>query len=261
MSDYLRLMRRKAQISVIATGALLLATCTAHADPASQRLRKLGVEASCQIIEEAARAHQVPVSLLTRLIWNESRFQVGAVSRVGAEGIAQFMPETADERGLTNPFNPEQALSEAAKLLADLGRQFGNLGLAIAAYNARPTRVANWLNAAGTLPRETQILVRAVTGRSADEWASSGPYLGTEVQSCTALRATLRDFQFKDANLRSSGTLHGLEHSGEILPTLRESGRMLPGMGQSGRILQHMKDSGRPLRGMQQSGRILVGSR
>jgi transglycosylase-like protein with SLT domain len=257
-SHILSITRRKAQISANAVAAFLFAWA-AHADPADQKKRTLGAEASCPIIEEAARAHQVPVSLLTRLIWNESRFQVAAVSRVGAEGIAQFMPETADERGLANPLNPEQAIPEAAKLLAELGRRFGNLGLAIAAYNAGSGRVASWLNGAVNLPRETRILVRAVTGRSADLWAVSGEYVhaGIAGQSCTALRIMFRDFRFKDANLHTSSALRGMEHSGDILPILRESGRMLPGMEQSGHILPLLRDSGRPLNGKAQSGRML----
>lgn len=254
----LSMTRRKAQISVNAVGALLFAWA-AQADPAEQKTRTLGAETSCLIIEEAARAYQVPAFLLTRLIWNESRFQVAAVSRVGAEGIAQFMPETAYERGLTNPLNPQQAIPEAAKLLSEFGRRFGNLGLAIAAYNAGPGRIVSWLNGAAILPRETRTLVRTVTGRSADLWAVSGRYVHARIvgQSCAALRVMFRDLRFKDANLHTSGTLRGMEHSGDILPILRESGRMLPGMEQSGRILPRLRDSGRPLPGMGQSGPIL----
>src|SRR5205814_6611619 len=65
----------------------------------------------------------------------------GAVSPKGAEGIAQFMPGTAAERGLANPFDPEQAIPHAARFLAELKRRFGNLGMAAAAYNAGPARV------------------------------------------------------------------------------------------------------------------------
>src|SRR6476661_7324346 len=129
--------------------ALPLAASAVHAGPPDQQLRMLGAEASCRMIEEAARAHQLPISMLTRLIWNESKFQVGAVSRAGAQGIAQFMPGTSDERGLANPFDPKQAIPKAAKFIADLSQRFGNIGLAIAAYNAGPGRVASWLNNTG----------------------------------------------------------------------------------------------------------------
>ncbi|HUF44611.1 MAG TPA: lytic transglycosylase domain-containing protein, partial [Aestuariivirgaceae bacterium] len=75
-------------------------------------------ETICGIIETAAEKHELPVGFLTRLIWQESRFRVTAVSHAGAQGIAQFMPATAAERDLDNPFDPEQALWAAASLLS-----------------------------------------------------------------------------------------------------------------------------------------------
>ena len=90
------------------------------------------------------------------MIWRESRFQADAVgppTRSGrAQGIAQFMPGTADERGLLDPFNPIQALPKAAEFLSELRGQFGNLGLAAAAYNAGPRRVRDWLAGTGPMP-------------------------------------------------------------------------------------------------------------
>jgi soluble lytic murein transglycosylase-like protein len=79
---------------------------------------------------------------------------------VGAQGIAQFMPGTAQERGLADPFDPEQAIPAAASLLRDLSQRFGNLGLAAAAYNGGPNRVSAWLAGNGSLPAETQDYVR-----------------------------------------------------------------------------------------------------
>src|ERR1700758_5849959 len=99
----------------------------------------------CRLIETAARTQSLPVAFLTRLIWQESSFRANAISPAGAQGIAQFMPKTADQRGLANPFDPEEAIPKSASLLADLRRRFGNLGLAAAAYNAGPARIAKWL--------------------------------------------------------------------------------------------------------------------
>jgi soluble lytic murein transglycosylase-like protein len=59
-----------------------------------------------------------------------------AVSRAGAQGVAQFMPATARWRCLADPFDSLEAIAQSAKLLRDLRREFGNLGLAAAAYNA-----------------------------------------------------------------------------------------------------------------------------
>ncbi len=128
-------------------------------------------EALCRLIDTAASRHEIPTDFLTRLIWRESSFRAGVVSPAGAQGIAQFMPGTARERGLADPFDPEQAIPEAARLLKDLRAQFGNLGLAAAAYNGGPTRVANWLAGRGDLPGETRSYVYRVTGRSPEEWA------------------------------------------------------------------------------------------
>lgn len=127
-------------------------------------------QALCRLIEGSAKARGLPVPFLTRLIWRESAFRVGAVSPVGAQGVAQFMPGTARERGLADPFDPEQAIPHAAHLLADLNRQFGNLGLAAAAYNGGPGRVSSWLAGTGGLPVETRNYVLAITGAPAEDW-------------------------------------------------------------------------------------------
>jgi len=128
-------------------------------------------QAICRLIEAGARRHSLPVHFFTRLIWAESRFRIRAVSPAGAQGVAQFMPGTARERGLADPFDPEQAIAASAALLADLRGQFGNLGLAAAAYNAGPTRVQNFLDGRGGLPLETQSYVFQITARTAEDWA------------------------------------------------------------------------------------------
>ncbi len=135
-------------------------------------------QALCRLIEDSAKARQLPVPFLTRLIWRESAFRVGVVSPAGAQGIAQFMPGTARERGLTDPFDPEQAIPHAAHFLADLKRQFGNLGLAAAAYNGGPGRVSAWLAGSGGLPAETRAYVIGITGRPAEDWR---PNAGVEM--------------------------------------------------------------------------------
>lgn len=129
-------------------------------------------QAVCRFIEAAAQDHAIPRGFLTRLIWRESSFRPHVVSPVGAQGIAQFMPGTAKERGLADPFDPEQAIPKAAEFLADLKARFGNLGLAAAAYNGGPTRVANWLADRGGLPLETRNFVYNITRRDAEEWAA-----------------------------------------------------------------------------------------
>jgi len=134
----------------------------------------------CQMIKAAASANDIPVGFLLRVIWQESRFKpdaVGPVTRSGAHalGIAQFMPATAAERRLNSPFDPAEALPKAAEFLHDLHAEFGNIGLAAAAYNAGAQRVRDWLAGRRTLPGETKAYVRIVTGREVGEWARSQP--------------------------------------------------------------------------------------
>jgi hypothetical protein len=129
----------------------------------------------CRTVEQAAAANALPVEFFARVIWQESRFSALAVSNKGAEGIAQFMPQTAGGRGLADPFDPIEALRHSASYLHDLTTQFGNLGLAAAGYNAGPGRVSAWLAGKSTLPAETRNYVATVTGWTADEWASPSP--------------------------------------------------------------------------------------
>src|SRR6202023_2429478 len=158
-------------------------------------------EAMCLMIESAARANDLPLEFFARVIWQESRFQsdvVGPVTRSGerAQGIAQFMPGTANERRLLDPFDPVQALPKSAEFLNELRNQFGNLGLAAAAYNAGPRRVQEWLARTRPVPPETRNYVSAITGSTVDEWAKAGKGgkmpAGTPATTCRELMALLK---------------------------------------------------------------------
>jgi hypothetical protein len=152
----------------------------------------------CLLLESAARSHDLPIEFFARVIWQESRFRadaVGPVTRGGkrALGIAQFMPGTAAERNLLNPLDPIQALPKSAEFLHELQREFGNLGLAAAAYNAGPRRVREWLAGTGPMPAETRAYVQAITGASVEQWAKTT--VDTDRKSgatCGELMATLK---------------------------------------------------------------------
>jgi Transglycosylase SLT domain len=81
------------------------------------------------------------------------------------------MPSTAAEHQLFEPFNPVEALPKSGEFLAKLRNEFGNLGLAAAAYNAGPQRVRDFLAGSRDLPSETRNYVLAVTGRAVEDWA------------------------------------------------------------------------------------------
>ena len=157
------------------------ADAPAVADPkvtqteADQSRKPTDFRSLCQTLAAAASQNGLPFEFFSRVIWQESRFNSGAIGPVTrggarAQGIAQFMPTTASERSVRDPFDPFEALPKSAEFLRELRDQFGNLGLAAAAYNAGPQRVRDWLDGRKTLPSETQAYVEKVTGHSAQEW-------------------------------------------------------------------------------------------
>ena len=157
--------------------ALVLALGPASADaPAATAKPAASTPARtlCDAIQAAAKRNGLPYPFFTRLIWQESRFDPAAVSPAGAQGVAQFMPGTAAERGLADPFEATRALDESAAYLKELREKFGNVGLAAAAYNAGPGRIGRWLAGSASLPTETVGYVEIVTGHAAFEWR--GPF-------------------------------------------------------------------------------------
>ena len=145
----------------------------------------------CRMVDGAAAVNRLPSGFLTRVIWQESRFRSDARSRAGAEGVAQFMPQTAAERGLADPTDPEQAIGKAARFLAELTARYGNLGLAAAAYNAGQGRVAKWLQGQAELPTETRLYVAAVTGREAEAWRRHTAGASASLEPCVAVTEEL----------------------------------------------------------------------
>ncbi len=89
----------------------------------------------------AATHWNVSAALLAAQLMAESNFDPFASSPAGAQGIAQFMPETAASYGLRDPFDPVEAMDAQAHLMFDLIRQLGSPQLALAAYNAGPAPV------------------------------------------------------------------------------------------------------------------------
>ncbi len=113
-------------------------------------------------IAQAARRWSVAGTLLAAQLYKESGFNPFARSPAGAQGIAQFMPGTAQAMGLDNPFDADQAIDAQAHLMRDLLRQFGAVPLALAAYNAGPAPVSR----CGCVPAipETQAYVADILG-------------------------------------------------------------------------------------------------
>ncbi len=171
------------------------------------------VDIVCPIMQQQAEQRGLPEMAFVRLIWRESRFNPRAVSHKGAQGIAQFMPGTAEERGLDDPFEPKSAIVHSASLLADLRAEFGNFGLAAAAYNAGAERVRGWVSGRGGLPGETRAYVQYVTGLDAEAWKEADTELpdtlkmaGAEVlESCRKLAPMVVRAVYESSPLTASG--------------------------------------------------------
>ena len=93
------------------------------------------------LLARAAQRWNVSATLLAAQIYAESNFNPFAQSPAGAQGIAQFMPGTAEAMGLDDPFDADQAIDAQAQLMRDLLRRFASVPLALAAYNAGPGAV------------------------------------------------------------------------------------------------------------------------
>jgi len=154
-----------------------LANSPAHADPPGKSL-PVSIGRICNLIRTEAERESLSPHFLARLIWKESRFDPNAVSPAGAEGIAQFMPGTAALRGLRNSFDISEAIPASAHYLAELKTNYGNLGLAAAAYNAGENRVSRWLASGGFLPIETENYVLDIMGEPVDNFTDV-TYAGT----------------------------------------------------------------------------------
>jgi soluble lytic murein transglycosylase-like protein len=112
-------------------------------------------------IEEAGRTHGVDPRLVAAVARRESAWNVNAISRTGACGLMQLMPQTARFLGVTNVFDPRENIFGGARYLRTLLDAFnGDLDLTLAAYNAGPGAVEKYR---GIPPyRETQAYVAAV---------------------------------------------------------------------------------------------------
>jgi len=114
-----------------------------------------------QVVRSASAVSRLDPELVNSLISVESGFNTRAVSRKGAQGLMQLMPETASHLGVTNPFDPQANVDAGTRYLRQLLEQYHfDLVKALAAYNAGPQRVDQY----GGVPpyRETRAYVARI---------------------------------------------------------------------------------------------------
>lgn len=125
------------------------------------------------LVAQVACEYSIPVALFDGLITQESRYNMFAVSPVGAMGLTQLMPGTARDLRVTNPFDAVQNLRGGARYLQMMLKKFGRYDLALAAYNSGPGRVERL----GRVPRiaETMNYVATILGG----WQRQAPRFAT----------------------------------------------------------------------------------
>jgi len=175
----------------------------------------------CEAVRTAAEENDIPIGFLVRLLWQESRFRAEEISSAGAQGIAQFMPQTASEMGLRDPFDPLQAIPASAKFLRKLHDQFGNLGLAAAAYNAGGGRIEKWLSRRSPLPKETRAYVKIITGHKAEAWTDeeSTVYMPTDLPQkapCEGVGGLSRQDQIAAVNVDLTPSASAMLRKAEV---------------------------------------------
>lgn len=106
---------------------------------ASKQADKIQIQG---LIAQVAREQNVDQMLLRAVVEAESDYNQNEVSKVGAMGLMQLMPSTAKELGVADPFNPYENLTGGAKYLNQMIKRYnGNVGMALAAYNAGSAKV------------------------------------------------------------------------------------------------------------------------
>lgn len=162
-----------------------------------------------QIFEEAADRFGISSRLLKAVAKAESNFNPRAVSHAGAMGVMQLMPGTAKNLGVTDPYDARQNIMGGAKYLKENLDRFGDVRLALAAYNAGPNSVQKY----GGVPpySETQNYVKKIM---ADLGSGDAIYANRTVNTGGRQSASTAAQLYALSGLGSASRLGNLDSSG-----------------------------------------------
>lgn len=155
-----------------------MALSIAHPGLAQDTAAPIAVDRYAAEIAEAARRFGLPSSWIDAVLWRESRGDPAAISPKSARGLMQIMPATWDALATryrlgSNPFDPRANVHAGAAYLREMYDRYGDLALALAAYNAGPGRVDEWLRTGRPLPRETRDYVADILPRIGNDAVSN----------------------------------------------------------------------------------------
>jgi soluble lytic murein transglycosylase-like protein len=121
------------------------------------------------LLDAAASLNRIPNTLARAVAWIESRGNANAQSGAGAMGIMQLMPGTAQQLGVTDPFDAEQNIAAGVEYLSKLLKKYGNEAHALAAYNWGPGNVDRAIGQGSNFPEQVLQYVRNVQARKVEE--------------------------------------------------------------------------------------------
>jgi soluble lytic murein transglycosylase-like protein len=147
------------------------------------------------LLDAAAALNRIPKTLARAVAFIESRGNASAQSSAGAQGVMQLMPATAQQLGVTDPFDPEQNIAAGVEYLGKLLRKYGgNETHALAAYNWGPGNVDKAIEVGRAFPEQVLQYVRNVQARKVEEGSllGGGPFL-SESELCLECPYCSRD--------------------------------------------------------------------
>jgi hypothetical protein len=139
-------------------------------------------------IVEAGSKYGVDARILWVIAYLETRFNPASVSRKGARGMMQFMPDTARQFGLADPHDPIAAIDAAAKYIRHLGRRFNRADLVLAAYNAGETAVEAYLTGRSIKVGDQIINPKGVTTGGIPPYHETRGYVATGLRLLERMR-------------------------------------------------------------------------